>query len=111
MKLAFISGPYRADTIAGVVRNIRNAEAVAIEYWQKGYAVICPHKNSSLLDGLADDSVWLEGDLEILSRCDLIVLVPGWEKSEGVKAEIEEAKKLGIPIEYCDLDTKPYLEV
>ncbi len=31
MKLAFIAGAYRADTIHGIVENIRKAEAVAIE--------------------------------------------------------------------------------
>lgn len=34
-KLAYIAGPYRADTIHGIVQNIRKAEAVAIKYWKK----------------------------------------------------------------------------
>jgi len=82
MKIAYIAGPYRADTINGIVQNIRKAEDVAIKYWLKGYAVICAHKNSALLDGVAPDETWLKGYLEILSRCDVIVMVPGWEKSE-----------------------------
>lgn len=100
MQIAFISGPYRAETIHGIVQNIRAAEAVAIKYWHLGYAVICPHKNSSLLDGIACDSVWLEGDLEILSRCDVVVMLPGWEESEGAKKEHYEAKRLGLEIIY-----------
>lgn len=98
MKLAFISGPYRSDTISGVVQNIRNAEAVAIKYWKLGYAVFCPHKNTALFDGLAPDNVWLEGDLEILKRCDVIVMMKTWKESSGAIAEFEFAAKEGIEI-------------
>jgi len=66
MKVAYISGPYRAATVHGVVENIRRAERVALKYWQLGYAVICPHTNTALFDGAAPDDVWLAGDLELL---------------------------------------------
>ena len=81
MKVAYVCGPYRADTICGVVENIRAAEAVALELWRMGFAVICPHKNSALFDGAAPDSVWLKGDLEILIRGDLLVTCTGWWES------------------------------
>lgn len=100
MKLAFISGPYRGPTESDVVRNIRHAEKYAIQYWLKGFAVICPHKNTALLGGLAPEKVWLEGDMEILRRCDLIVMIPGWENSEGAKAEHEAAVSMGMDIIY-----------
>lgn len=47
---------------------------------------------------------WKHFDLEMLSRCDrLIVLkLPGWEESAGVAGEIAHAKELGIPIEWMD---------
>jgi len=63
-----------------------------------GYAVICPHKNTALYDGLCDDKIWLEGDIEILSRCDLMVTVPGWEMSEGCKKEFAFAMASFIPV-------------
>lgn len=91
MKVAFVSGPYRADTIHGIVQNIRNAESVAIELWKMGFAVICPHKNTTLFDGICQDKVWLEGALELLRRSDIVVLAPGWENSDGTKKEIAEA--------------------
>jgi len=100
MKLAYISGPYRAETPHGIVENIRNAEAVAIELWRMGYAVICPHKNTALLDGACDDDVWLEGDLEMLRRCDVVVVLPKWVESEGTMDEIEEAMLNDIPRRY-----------
>lgn len=98
MKVAFVSGPYRANTVSGIVHNIKRAEKVAVELWRMGYAVICPHKNSALFDGLCDDSVWLKGDLELLHRCDCVVLVPGWSRSKGSITERAEAIRLGIPV-------------
>ncbi len=98
MQLAYVAGPYRADSESGVIANIRRAEAVAIMLWQMGYAVLCPHKNTALFGGLCPDDVWLKGDLVMMERCDLVVLVPGWQESSGTRAEVERARELGIPV-------------
>ena len=100
MQIAYIAGPYRSDTVHGIVENIRKAEKVAIKYWRKGYAVICPHKNTALFDGLMPDDTWLKGDLEILKRCDAIVMMYGWELSSGARAELEYAIKNNIGVIY-----------
>jgi hypothetical protein len=100
VKIAYIAGPYRADTVHGIVENIRRAEAVAIKYWRLGYAVICPHKNTALFDGLMPDSVWLAGAIELLKRCDVIVMMKGWENSSGSIAERKIALKLGLEVIY-----------
>jgi nucleoside 2-deoxyribosyltransferase len=97
MRVAYVAGPYRADTPAGIVANIRAAEAVAVELWQAGFAVVCPHKNTALFDGLAPDAVWLDGYLELLRRCDFVVAVAGWDRSAGTIRELAEADRLGIP--------------
>ena len=102
-RVAFLSGPYRATAEKTVLDHIRQAEQYAIALWREGYAVICPHLNTAHFDGLCPDSMWLEGDLEILSRLrttDLIFMIPGWERSEGSKAEKKRAEELGIPIFY-----------
>lgn len=98
MEVAYIAGPYRADTIAGVVANIRAAEAVEAKYWRLGYAVICPHKNSGLMDGILPDDVWLAGYIEILKRCDAIILMRNWQASEGATAEFKVARQSGIRV-------------
>lgn len=103
MKVAYIAGPYRDSRGAWyVLQNIRRAEAVALEYWRKGYAVICPHKNTALFDGAAPEETWLEGDMELLRRSDLVVVLPNWRGSEGVKLEIKEAEEQGVPIYWCE---------
>jgi len=98
MSLAYVAGPYRATTEWGLIENIRNAEEVAAALWRMGFAVICPHKNTAHFGGLADDEVWLKGDLVMMERCDFIVVCKGWERSSGTKAEIERAKEKGIPV-------------
>jgi nucleoside 2-deoxyribosyltransferase len=98
MQIAYIAGPYRAKTKLGIIRNILKARKVAKKYWTLGYTVFCPHMNSALMDGCAPDEVFLEGDLEFLQHADILVVIPGWERSTGTLGEMEFAKSRGIPI-------------
>ena len=100
MRVAYIAGPYRARTPYGISCNINKASDVAAKYWLKGFAVICPHKNSAMFDGLAPDNVWLDGYLEIMCRCDVVVMMSGWQLSTGAKAEHDEAISLGLEVIY-----------
>lgn len=93
MLIVFISGPYRGN----VAHNIAIARKHAEKIWQAGYCALCPHLNSAHMDGLCDDSAFLEGDMAMLRRSDMIYLIPGWERSIGARAEWEEAKRLLIP--------------
>jgi hypothetical protein len=96
--IAYIAGQYRATTHAGISRNITRARKAAILLWKLGYTVICPHMNTAHLDGVAPDQRFLDGDLEILRRCDLVVMLPGWELSTGAQAERFVALDAGIPV-------------
>ena len=100
-KIAYIAGPYRASCEWDILQNIRRAEAVALQYWKLGYTVICPHKNTAFFGGALPDTVWLEGDIEILKRCDVIVMIPGWEDSKGALAELKVALEHGKEIIYA----------
>jgi hypothetical protein len=104
VKVAYIAGPFRSPTFWGIVQNVRAAEAVALKYWKLGYAVICPHTNTANFDGAApkeiEQSVWLEGDIEIMKRCDVVVAMNTWQNSTGAKAEIALAKSLNMEIVY-----------
>ena len=50
-----------------------------------------------------DSEGWLRLDLAFLPHCKLlyILMLDGWEESKGIKREIDEAEKLGIPIVYA----------
>ena len=100
MKVIFVSGPYRADTKAGISQNIKNAREAAKELWRQGWAVICPHLNTAHFDGVCPDDVWLRGDLEILSRCDAIYMLRNWRDSSGAVAEHDAAVDWGLEIIY-----------
>lgn len=102
MKLIYIAAPYRANTINGIYENIYSARLLAIKYWKKGYAVICPHMNSSLMDGVTTDDVFLSGGIEILKRCDTIVMHKNWKWSIGCYDEHSVAIKNNLQIIYED---------
>jgi len=101
-KVIYISGAYRNKTISGTFQNIMNARDGAVRLWNEKWIVICPHLNTFLMDGLCPDSVWLDGDLEILRRCDAIFMLQNWETSKGANEELALAKKLGLEIIYED---------
>ena len=100
MRVAYIAGPYRSDTPSGIYKNIQNARAIALYYWGLGYAVICPHMNTALFDGAQDDSVWMNGYIEIVKRCDVIVMTGDWRKSDGSIKELNTAEAAGLEVIY-----------
>jgi len=104
MLLAYVSGPYRDPRGEYYVKqNIRAAEDVTVELWRMGYAVFCPHTNTAFLGGACGDSEpWIVGDLEILDRCDLVVMFGDWKKSAGAISERNYAmtSSPGVPVFY-----------
>jgi hypothetical protein len=98
MELAYVSGKYRGSSPSEIYKNINTARETAIKLWKKGYAVLCPHMNTAFLDGVVPDLTFLEADIEMLSRCDFIVIMEGWQESKGAKEEVKYAKENQIPI-------------
>lgn len=98
--LIYIAGKYSADTDEGITANIEAARKVAIELWEAGHIALCPHLNTAHFerDCNATYRQYIDGDLDMLSRCDAILMLPGWENSQGAKAEWGYAKELGMPI-------------
>lgn len=105
----YVAGPYRASTRDGIDLHIQSARNVAIKAAQKGWAVICPHTNTAHMEHYAPelgDQFWLDATLEMMRRCDAVVLAPGWANSQGALAEIEEAERIGMPV-FEALDVLP----
>ena len=98
MRVIYIAGPFRGPDSWAIELNIRRAEALALEAWKLGAAVICPHTNTRFFQGAAPDHIWLDGDLAILRKCDAILMTPDWERSSGARAECEHAQAHGIPV-------------
>lgn len=104
--LFYVSGPYtgRSNSTIGIpivhrvlvwirtVINIIKARKVAIEIWKLGGTAICPHTNTILFDmeevGYHD---YLDGDVNVMLRCDVLVLMKKWRESFGTAYEIGKA--------------------
>ena len=112
MKIIYIAGHYRNERGEYYVRmNIRAAEEAALFVWLNGGVALCPHKNTSGFGGAhgIPDQTWLDGDFELLKRCDAIWAIPGWSSSSGATNEVDYAKLQNIVILYDQHDVLEYL--
>lgn len=107
MKLIYIAGPFRASSayvpghqdMFAVQQNVMEAMRIGLDVARTGAAFpIIPHANTMFFTGAAADAVWLEGDLEVMRRCDAVLLTSDWRRSSGARAEVDEAKRIGLPI-------------
>lgn len=98
MKVVYVAGPFRGPSAWDIECNIRRAETLALEVWRLGAAALCPHTNTRFFQNAAPDDVWLKGDLELLKRCDAMILTEDWGRSSGARAERDYALELGLPI-------------
>jgi len=118
MVVVYIAGPFRSmnangrSNAWGVQKNVMAAMALALEVWKRGHAALCPHSNTMFFqdaDGCAD-SVWLEGDLELLRRSDAMLLTENWMQSSGARHERNVAVQLGKPVFYSVREFDRWLE-
>ena len=103
MKLVYLIGPYRDNTVWGTHENIQTALAIGADVVKKlgpDWFPVIPHANTQFMDGLAPDQYFLDGTMELMRRCDAVLLMPGWAVSAGSLAEIAEAERLGLPVRF-----------
>lgn len=100
--LIYTAGPYSADTTEGIAQNIAAAREAAIKLWDAGHVALCPHLNTAHFeqDSIATYGQYIDGDLNMLARCDAILMLEGWEKSKGASLEWDYASELHMPIYY-----------
>ena len=101
-KKIYLACPFRHPDPKVREWRVEQASKKAAELMESGYLVFSPLSHSVPISKYCrvdpcDNDFWLEQDLWILSSCDEIrvLCLPGWERSEGIKAEIETAKSLG----------------
>lgn len=103
IRQAYTAGAYSNPHHDGVRANIERALIAAVELTRKGYFVICPHA------GASHRMTWTEA----MDRCyqtirelrpgrDILVMLPGWEESEGAVRERLLAIKLGVEVVSLD---------
>lgn len=97
MKLVYVAGPYRGASTWKIDRNINAAREWGMLVAMCGAYPVIPHSNTAHFDGTLDDRFWLEGTLELLSRCDGSIFIPGWTRSSGSRGEWTLTERLDIP--------------
>ena len=86
---------------------------VAAALMNGGTVVFSPIAHShpiALAGGLPGDfTYWEEFDRAMLSvcKCLIVLKLPGWEQSKGIKAEMAIMREMGKPISFLDYRTHP----
>lgn len=113
MKVIYISGKYRDKRGTYYVeQNIFSAKEYALFVWKNGAVALCPHLNTAFFDGAygIQDRRWIEGDIELVNRCDAVWCIPGWSESIGAKAERDAAVMAGIPVLYNEREVLAFIQ-
>ncbi len=104
MKRVYIAGKLVDDAPKYNV-NKKKMIQVAIDAKHAGFAVFVPCLEDKLAEcDLSKDwdySDYFNNSQPWLEVSDAVLLVPGWEDSEGTRKEIETARELGIPVFDC----------
>jgi hypothetical protein len=97
MKLVYVAGPYRGD----VENNVKKAEEVAGQLAKAGVFFICPHSNGFPHEHLKlPDDYWCDATMEILKRCDAILVQGNFKTSRQTWEEIKESFQMRKEIFY-----------
>ncbi|EKR8463825.1 hypothetical protein P9J17_004273 [Salmonella enterica] len=110
--MIYLAGPYRPYIIGSgctvpTTVNILKAEEAAVSVVDQLYVhkmfPVTPHLNTANFEykteGEIPDEYWLECTMELMRRCDAVLLIgEDAMRSSGTRAEVEEAKRLNIPV-------------
>ena len=108
MKTAYIAGKYRGTSKYRIINkcqvalNIFKAYKVGREVAKLGIFPVIPHCNTAFMGNIQPAEFWLNGTLDLMCRAsDIVLLIPGWGRSEGAVGEARQAgKMLALPV-YC----------
>lgn len=102
--IVFLAGPFRNDPEA----NIEKAREIAAKLEAMGYTVFCPHLITGHLYGAVDEervSAVFEAFIRMLATAEdsCMMLMEGWESSDGTQDEMAIALSEGVSIYEIDL--------
>lgn len=106
----YLSGKYSGKTKREISRNIEIARNYAIMLWEAGATVVTPHLNTQHFeqDCTCTYEDYIEGDLALLGKCDVIYMLEDWEQSGGARIEKDYARKEGIHIVFNNTELNEY---
>jgi nucleoside 2-deoxyribosyltransferase len=97
-KLIYLAGPFTATDSWGIEMNIRAVEEVMDWLLHRSSLSICTHSFGRMWRGREYESKMIELGVELVRRCDAVLLVGEWRRSAGTKAEVAEAFRRGKPV-------------
>lgn len=84
---------YISGSISGKKDYKKRFKAAQKRLERRGYEVVNPADIGTLLPESFEYGEYMAVDLLLLSRCDAIYMLEGWEDSTGAKAELSVAKQ------------------
>lgn len=105
MSIYYICSRYCGKDKAEVDKHIQYAKDLTRKVLLHGHCAITPHLyiTDCLNDSDPDERMLgLEAALELLEKCDAVVVGQKYGISEGMAAEIAQAKRLNLPVLYRD---------
>ena len=106
--IVYLACPYSHELPSYREARFHAANQAAAKLMAQGVVVFSPISHAHPI-ALAGDlpkgwEFWERYDRAVLSCCCKVVVLrlPGWEKSTGVRAEIKIAEEMGIPVEYME---------
>lgn len=111
-KLIYLASPYWHESAWMRKGRVELVQQKTAELLYQGYVIYSPIAHNAELARYLPPSIrnshgfWLGLDLVILRRCDelWVLTLLEWKLSRGVLCEIEEAKKLSLPIRYISME-------
>lgn len=103
--MIYLASPYSHADASVRERRFDAACVAAAFFMRTGQSVFSPivHSHPLVRYGLPTDwEFWKSHDCEHLRRCDCVIVLTleGWKDSRGVRAEIELANELHLPVHY-----------
>jgi hypothetical protein len=106
--MIYLASPYTDPVDAVRLGRYVDVCRVAAKMMEEGQVVFCPIAHTHAIGSFMKKDLkfnvdfWMKIDLPFLKNCSHLVVLqmPGWDKSAGVKKEIEFAQENKIPIIY-----------
>jgi hypothetical protein len=111
--IVYVSGAYYGkDSGQSIKSNVELAKQAAIELWERGYGVICPHTNSHFTKEECNCNYddYLVSYLEIVKRCNVVFMLDNWKESNGASTERQIALENDIPVFYKIQELEDWFE-
>jgi hypothetical protein len=92
-EIAYVSGPMTGYPEFNYPAFHQASRALQVE----GYAVLSPADNFGG-NTTYERELYMEQDIRNVLNSDLVVVLPGWERSAGARLEVAVAYECGIPV-------------